>query len=112
MPSPTSGPCTLLKNKTKRKTGTQHTVLHVKVEMHVSRVSKLVKADTLNIASARVPPFLVLSDFSPHSKVRRALPSCAPSLHDLISMTLMKGRGLLEELDGLIGLLWEGKKAK
>lgn len=29
----------------------------------------------------------------------------AQSLHDLISMTLMKGRGLLEELDGLIGLL-------
>lgn len=31
--------------------------------------------------------------------------SSAQSLHDLISMTLMNGRGLLEELDGLIGLL-------
>lgn len=80
--------------------------------MHVSQVSKLIKVDTLNTASARVPPFLVLSDFSPHSKVRRALPSSALSLHDLISMTLMKGRGLLDELDGLIGLLWERKKAE
>ncbi len=31
--------------------------------------------------------------------------SSAQSLHDLISMTLMKGRGLLDEVDGLIGLL-------
>lgn len=31
--------------------------------------------------------------------------SSAQSLHDLISMTLMKGSGLLDELDGLIGLL-------
>lgn len=30
--------------------------------------------------------------------------------HDLISMTLMKGSGLLDELDGLIGLLREGKE--
>lgn len=80
--------------------------------MHVSLVSKLIKADTPNTASARVPPFLVLSDFSPHSKARRALLPSAPPLHDLISMTLMKGRGLLEELDGLIGLLREGKKAE
>lgn len=64
------------------------------------------------MASAHVPPFLVLSDCSPPSKVRRALPSSALSLHDLISMTLMKGRGLLDELDGLIGLLWDGKKAE
>lgn len=27
------------------------------------------------------------------------------SLHDLISMTLMKGSGLLDKVDGLIGLL-------
>lgn len=33
-------------------------------------------------------------------------------LHDLISMTLMKGRGLLDVVDGLIGLLrgQEGEK--
>lgn len=29
----------------------------------------------------------------------------ARSLHDLISMTLMKGSGLLDRVDGLIGLL-------
>lgn len=31
--------------------------------------------------------------------------SSAQLVHDLISMTLMKGSGLLDEVDGLIGLL-------
>ena len=34
-------------------------------------------------------------------------PSPEQSLHDLISMTLMKGSGLLDELDGLSCLLQE-----
>ena len=34
------------------------------------------------------------------------------SLHDLISMTLMKGSGLLEEVDGLSGLLLQKKGEK
>ena len=38
--------------------------------------------------------------------------SSARLLHDLISMTLMKGRGLLEELEGLIGLLRGEEKEK
>lgn len=78
--------------------------------MRISWVSKLMKADTLHTASAPVPPFLVLSDFSPHSKVHLSLPPSALLLHDLISMTLMKGSGLLDELDGLIGLLREVKE--
>lgn len=36
----------------------------------------------------------------------------ARSLQDLISMTLMKGSGLLDELDSLIGLLGGGGKRR
>lgn len=62
----------------------------------------------------------LLFGFSLHRKRFRGSASVTPelchssaqSLHDLISMTLMKGSGLLEELDSLIGLLWQREDEK